>query len=632
MSGIFGVFYRDGRPVESEVLEQMLQSLAHRGPDGGGLWNEGAVGLGHQMLHTTPESLHEELPFVHRSGDLVITADARIDNRDELLRLLDFSGRPKAEVADSELILAAYERWGEDCPEKLIGDFAFAIWDKRQQKLFCARDPMGVKPYFYYCSDRVFVFASEIKAILKVPGVPRQLNELRVAEYLVKDFDDRSITFYQNILRLPADHCLSINDNDICIDQYWMPDLSSSLKLKSAQAYADTFNELFLVAVQCRLRSAFPVGSMLSGGLDTSSIVAVAEHLLKDKNNELLHTFSAVFPGLATVDPRIDERRYVDAVLINGNYISHFICADRLNPLLDLHWRLDEPIAAVNLYMDHAIFSVARQAGVRIVLSGIDGDSTVTYGYELIPKLLRSLRLPTFYTEVSALADLFGLRRRRVAWLLGLKPLFPQQTVEIYRSLQNRPLQDGATLINDEFTRKIGIEKRSEQQKIANSVRRHSFMEDHWQSLMAGLIQYGMEAIDRASVANEVDVRFPFFDRRLIEFCLKVPLEQRLRQGMNRAVFRQAMVDFLPSEVRSRISKANLSAGFKSGLLEKKQADIEMVVRQESEQLKKYVDQAAVHAAYRRYQKNPLKREQDALNLFLIIVLGRWLSHWVRMP
>src|SRR5262249_25067173 len=151
-------------------------------------------GLSHQMLPTTPKAIKEDFPLVAPASALVLTADASIDNRDELISLLGLTNRAPIEMSDSEVILAAYQKWGERCPEKLIGDFAFALWDRRSQVLFCARDHFGVKPFYYYRSDQLFAFASEIKALLCLPEVPRRLNEVRVADYLAGLFDDNEIT------------------------------------------------------------------------------------------------------------------------------------------------------------------------------------------------------------------------------------------------------------------------------------------------------------------------------------------------------------------------------------------------------------------------------------------------------
>jgi asparagine synthase (glutamine-hydrolysing) len=178
VSAITGIFHPDGRPVERATIERMVATLTHRGPDGSGAWSAGPVGLGHQMLWTTPESLHERLPFTTDRGDLTITADARIDNSDELIAVLRIRDR---QITDSQVILAAYERWGEDCPKHLIGDFAFAIWDARRQALFCARDHFGVKPFYYHHrSGRLFAFGTEMKAFLcRMPWVNGVIKEIR---------------------------------------------------------------------------------------------------------------------------------------------------------------------------------------------------------------------------------------------------------------------------------------------------------------------------------------------------------------------------------------------------------------------------------------------------------------------
>src|SRR5262249_21169187 len=180
MSGIFGIHFLNGAPVSDPQLKRMSGLLAHRGPDGEGRWCDHSVGLGHRMLCTTPEAITEQVPLVDRAGSLVITADARLDNRVELISALGVS----ANSSDGELILAAYRKWGEACPEHLLGDFAFAIWDARDQSLFCARDHFGVRPFYYYLSQSIFVFATEIKALFSMPEVQRKLNEVRLGDHL----------------------------------------------------------------------------------------------------------------------------------------------------------------------------------------------------------------------------------------------------------------------------------------------------------------------------------------------------------------------------------------------------------------------------------------------------------------
>ena len=408
MSAIVGFYGRDGQPVDRADLERMTESLAHRGPDGAGVWHIGPVGLGHRMLWTTPESLHEQLPLTGKKGDLVITADARIDNRDELITALGLAQWSHGEITDSELILRAYEQWGEDSPKRLLGDFAFAIWDERRQALFCARDHCGVKPFYYYQSARALIFASEIKALLSTREVPRRLNPVRVADYLAGIFEDRTSTLYRDILRLPAGHSMTVRGRESRVQPYCWLDPSREIRLRSDDEYADAFRDQFTDAVRCRLRSAFPVGSLLSGGLDSSSIVGAARRVLAEDGRRL-HTFSAIFPGLPASDlPKIDERPFMEAVLAMSGLTPHYVHADRLSPLSELDrvfWHEDEAFLAPNLYMHWALYRAAHQQSVRTLLDGVDGDTTVSHGLDYLSELAGAGRVRTLGREVMALAS-----------------------------------------------------------------------------------------------------------------------------------------------------------------------------------------------------------------------------------
>ncbi|HET6568746.1 MAG TPA: lasso peptide isopeptide bond-forming cyclase, partial [Rhodothermales bacterium] len=380
MSGITGLLFLDGRPVEADTLSGMTAALAHRGPDGSGRWVQGSAGLGHHMLWSTPESLTEKLPYEHAASGLVVTSDARIDNRDELLAQLGLDRRRERPIGDSEIIAAAYERWGEDCPDRLIGDFAFAIWDARRQGFFCARDCFGVKPiYYYHHRGHLFAFASEIKALLRLNEVPRRLNEARVADYLASVSDDKAATFYAGILRIPPAHCLWVDSEGLRIREYWRLDPSRELRLGSDEAYAETFREVFTEAVRCRVRSAFPVGSTVSGGLDSSSIACVASGMLNAPETPPFHTFSFVFDAV----PESDERAYIEAALSVLSAEKHYVHPDRFGVFGDVErtlWHLDQPPFIRNLYLWKALYEDARKAGVRVLLDGEDGDTVISRG------------------------------------------------------------------------------------------------------------------------------------------------------------------------------------------------------------------------------------------------------------
>lgn len=628
MSAIAGIYHPQGQPVERAALEEMVARGAHRGPDGVGQWSEGCIGLGHRMLWTTPESLGEGLPLADLKAQLVLTADARIDNREELLRELELPG-PPAQIADSQLILAAYQKWGQAAPGRLLGDFAFAIWDGRRQTLFCARDPMGAKSLYYHYSGKEFAFATEIKALLCLPEVPRRLNEVKVADYLAQNYEDRAITFYQGILRLPAAHSLTVDRRGLRCQAYWSLDPARRVRLGSDGEYAEAFRAIFSEAVRCRLRSAFPVGAALSGGLDSSSIVCTARQLPGAEGGKGLHAFSAIFPGLPEEDlPKIDERRYVDAVAALGGFASHCIRADRLSPLAELDrvlWHQDEACCAPNLYLHWALYRAAHQYQARVFLDGIDGDTTVSHGWGYLAELARTGRWNTLLREATALGQRLGVRPWRLIWQFGLRPLVPGPAAQLWRRARGdrRPAWEEA-LIHPDFAQRLGLTERLAQAQKNNAPARTA-AEDHRAGLSSPLYPYALELADKAAAAFSLEPRYPFFDRRLMEFCLALPPEQKLHQGWTRLVMRRAMEGVLPPQVQWRPGKSNLSPNFKRRLLDQEREVVEAVIHQDSQILERYVDLPALRAAYQRYLHRPMQSEREAVAIFGIVVLARWL-------
>ncbi|MDJ0797075.1 MAG: lasso peptide isopeptide bond-forming cyclase [Calothrix sp. MO_167.B12] len=628
MSGIVGIYNLNGKPVESTDLGRMVDTIAHRGPDGADIWNQGSIGLGHRMLWTTPESLLEKLPLVKENNQFVITADARIDNRDELISTLSFGDRPAEKITDSQVILAAYEKWGEQCPHKLIGDFAFAIWDERKQRLFCARDPMGVKPFYYYRSPEIFVFASEIKALLCLPEVPRRLNELKVAYYLDMFCEDQVMTFYQDICRIPAASYLSIGrSHQMQVQSYWSLDPKKEIRFNSHQEYIEAFREVFTEAVRCRLRSAFPVGSTLSGGLDSSSIACTARQLLAKSGNKKLHTFSAIFPSLPKEDLRwIDERHYMNAVKALGGFESHDVRADQLNPLIDILWQDEEPISAPNLYIHQGLYECANQQGVRVFLDGIDGDSTISHGWPYLTELAYTGRWQTLFQEVTAAARLCRLPRKRILQHYVLNPLLLEPVGYfgqwLRRITQTNKLNNN--LINTDFAQRVGILKHRHELLKNIPAFAPSAKQQHLLSLTTGLYPYVMEVADKTSARCFLEPRYPFLDRRLMEFCLALPPEQKFRQGWTRAILRLAMNDILPPEVQWRVGKGRLNYNFDRKLLEVEQQTLKEVISK-PQAIEPYVNISVLRLAYERYSSQPQEIKDESMTLLIGMCLALWL-------
>lgn len=630
MSAIVGLYSLNQAPIEVQSLSAMIDSLKHRGKDGGGIWVEGSIGLGSRLLWTTPESLIEHLP--RRQESWVITADARIDNRTELIEQLGLDRREPGKITDSDLILFAYAKWGEDCPEKLIGDFAFAIWDARYQKLFCARDPMGIKPFVYYHSPNLFAFASEIKALFQVPTIPKIVNELRIAQLMMRLLEDPEITAYENILRLPAAHCLTVAQGKFTLRQYWQLDRDTELKLSSDYEYAEAYREQLTEAVRCRMRSAFPIGSMLSGGLDSSSIACMARTLLGETQHKTLHTFSTSFDHLPEDQRKlIDERFYVEKVLEQGDFTPHFIEGDRLNPLghaEEMFWHIDEPFFAPNLYYNWAWYDRAKSNHVRIVMDGIDGDSTVSHGQPYLIELLDRGRLKQFAKEIRAYARVTNYPIPLLAWDWGFKGKIPRWLYSGWAMLQEAqsPLWKKSGL-QPRFAQQLKLSTyvqkvlRSQYNLPEMTTARHA----HCYSLQSGLLQYALELADRSAAAFDVELRYPFCDRRLMQFCVSLPPEQKFRQGITRLIARRGTQGILPDEIRQRLSKANLGANTKPRLLQEERSRIEKYVLNPHSVIAPYLQADFLAQAYQQYNQDPLN-EQAALQIYAATNLGIWLD------
>jgi asparagine synthase (glutamine-hydrolysing) len=630
MSAIAGLYLLNHAPIEPEVIGKMTDRMLHRGRDASGIWAEASVGLGHRMLWTTPESLVERLPMQRQHW--VITADARIDNRDELIGQLQLDRAETAKITDSDLILAAYEKWGEDCPVHLLGDFAFAIWDGRHQQLFCARDIMGVKPFYYYHGPDRFAFGSEIKALLCVPEISPALSEFRIAELMMISLEDRTRTIYENIHRMPAAHALTVAPGVFRLRRYYRLDHEYELKLGSDAEYAEAYREIFEKSVRCRMRTAFPIGSMLSGGMDSSSIACVARNHIGDTNQSTLHTFSTRFDGLPE-ERRIhaDETFYVHKVLDQGGFTPHFIDGDRLDPMgayAQMFEHTDEPFFAPNLYYNWAWYQCAQQNQVRVLLDGIDGDSTVSHGQMYLYELVKRHRYMTFLRQIRAYSRLMGKPISELFWQWGVQTVIPDAVGSLSRRINEYRQPEWREFgIDRDFAERLKLSsyhlRVSNQQfdEVPVKTARHA----HWYSLNSGLISYALDIADKVSAAFGVELRFPFCDRRLMEFCLSLPPEQKFNYGWARLIARRGMQGVLPDEIRERVTKANLGANTKPNLLDRDRDTIEHRLFQD-DALNGYVDRAKLRQIYNRYCQDSMD-EKTAITVYGLTSLAMWLAH-----
>ncbi len=672
MSGIAGIYNLQGNPIELEnALEKMLFALQHRGPDGSEIWHRGSVGLGHCMLWTTPESLQETLPFANQSGDLAITADARIDNRDELIAKLELNPNNTLEISDSQLILSAYEKWGQYSPHYLLGDFAFVIWDKRQQQLFCSRDHFGVKPFYYYSCDEYFIFASEIKAILTMPQVPPDINELRIADWFIPPMvEDKTMTVYQNICRLPPAHCLTVSlQEKITINCYWKLDPKTEIVLPSNEDYAKEFRKIFFESVRCRLRSAYSIGAHLSGGLDSSSITCTARAIFLDDPSQKLHTFSNIFDDV----PSCDEREYFNQVLDQGDYIPHYIHADQQGPLTDLETVLqyvDEPCIGPNYFLVHELNRAAQIADVRVVLDGFDGDTVVSHGALYFTELAKQGKWKEFIAESKAISQhfeaspgsilfayalpylaqlskqnkwvkfaktAFGIYRNftisPITLLIryGLRPKVPIFVSKLRRSLLGKgKLDENSNFgLNAKFLERPKVRNLSKGKTQANlpslpqNVRAHQY-----EGLTSGLFTHTLELVDQSAASFSIEVRHPFLDKRLVEFCLALPPQQKLNNGWSRVVMRRAMDGILPEAIRWRGGKTDVGGNFDHGLLNTDRSILEDAIFRNTSEVEEFVNLPFLQNSFKNLVSQVGGPQDNMMELWKVSVLALWLRNF----
>ena len=555
MSGIAGIFYRNNRPVQLEQLQAMGAALAHRGPDGINYYCKGSVGFLHCMLHDTPESLFETLPNKTEDENFVITFHGRIDNRQELYDKIGWV-KPLSAITDSDLVLGAYRKWRKECVDYLLGDFAFAIWDQVERKLFCARDHMGVKPFYYYKDDNRIIFASQIRGVFALKEILRTINFERVADFLSCGVTDYESSFYEGILRLPPAHFLDVSSTRMIVSRYFEMTPMKSLEGKNSEVLQEQFNEIFTKAVSCRLRSAYRVGSYLSGGLDSSSIVCMAAGKLQKSFPDVLHTFSGVFNTVTICD----ERDYFYEILKRYEVQSHVLVADELNPDLDFDAALrieDEPFFAPHSFMMHNLLPMVKHSGVRVMLDGHDGDSAVSYGLGLFPELLLKGHLKKLLSEFRAIGnpnnrELAKRVFRTLRDILRAHQSFPQ----FHRELENY-IGKTAKMLKPDFFLHSKVEVRLRKHFKSKARPGQNEQTQHLKNICKPLHTQMLEFMERQSVHQQIILRFPYFDIRLIQFCLGLPAQEKFHDGYNRLIVRNSLIKILPDKIRLRKSKTN---------------------------------------------------------------------------
>ena len=568
MSTIYGKYYPDGQPVSSHDLAVMEQPLNHWCPDNTGTWLDQSIGLGHLQLYNTPESLPERLPYYSKLNELAITADARIDNREEIYAVLGRHTAADKAIPDSGLILLLYERFGRACVRHLVGDFAFAIWDGRAQLLFCARDQMGVKPFFYYEDNHCFAFASEKKGILAIPGIDKTINAAFLYNQMMWPPEQSTdTTLYAKIKRLPPAHTLVISKHSpaVQLQQYWTLDAHREIRLGSKEAYYEGLLHHFEQAVQCRVRTMYPVGAELSGGLDSSAITGAAQQYLQPKGIQLITFSNALSRSMAAQHKQLqvyDEKPYMDAVIAYNRIEDAIFITEKVwdDPLqeIDFLLQVDDGLEKWGPLWQVPVKHAARKRGVRTLLSGFPGDQMVTntsrnHCMDLLDK--------------HEYARYFFTRDQHTRGFNRLRPFIPHAVAYRLHLWKQQAGWHNAFIRAASGIYHIPPVYKIRQGDILwqNPVYKERFSSyRHWQkySLLQPLVSQRMESETRHGLYFRMEPRFPMADIRLTQFYSAMPNHLKYEGPLSRMAYRTAVKKYLPPLVQQRDDKAGSVAPF----------------------------------------------------------------------
>ena len=542
-----------GGPGAAPALDAMLDALADYGPERA-TWSDGAARLGCRYTPAGDRQAGASALAEDRGAGLALAADARIDDRGALCDALGVPHPERTGLADTDLALRAYTRWGEACPAHLVGDFAFAVWDERRGALFCARDHIGVRPFYYTLEDGPFVFASAVEAVLAAPGVSGALDEAVVAAWLSSlKPDGRTHTFFRAVRKLPAGHALTVEPAAgdagrvrVRMERYWRPEQAPAVRPASDDAHAEQFLELYGRAVRDRLRGG-PVGVHLSGGLDSSGVAVLAARELRRQGRAAPPAFSWL-PALGGAPPKpAHAREYalVDAVCAQER-LQVFHGAPGPEEIVDaLRRDVTLPGRSVS-FNEEVVLRRAAAMGVRVLLSGIGGDECVSSdGRGHVPHLLLSGRWRRLAAEWRAQDG--GARRLLVPVVLPL--LHPALPATLNRWRDGRGVRR-RWLIDPAFARRVKPLVLPRPRMIGVRRTQVRFLRD-------GHLGWSLEQLRARGVRQGIEYRFPLLDRRLLEFALGLPPEQFRRPGHSRWLMRHALRTVLPPEVCWSRSKAD---------------------------------------------------------------------------
>lgn len=553
MCGISGKIYFDPeRAVTQQELEQMSDTLAHRGPDGDGVWMDGHIGLAHRRLSIIDLRSVARQPMNNEDGTVWITFNGEIYNFRELRTELEALGHVFRSHSDTEVIIHAYEEFGRGCLDRLRGMFAFAIWDARSRILFLARDRIGQKPLYYFVDKDRFLFGSEIKAILADRSVPAEPDPVALDHFLALQYIPAPLTAFKGVRKLPAAHWLELRGNRLEIGQYWQLHYTPKHPLGMQEAIEELRWQL-AEAVRLRLVSDVPIGVFLSGGIDSSAVVAYMANAL----DRPVRTFSVGFE-----EEKFDERPFARMIAerYSTEHTELLVKAQIADILPRLIWHYDEPFGDASAIPSYAIAALTRQHAT-VVLNG-DGSDESFAGYEryVMDRLVRrgDIVPRKMWQNIAALIQRLptGWRQRGLMWKVSrLTEVLSLPPAQRYAQWVEHFAADTRQRLYTDVFREAAAG--SDPEALFDEIFARSNAEDCTDvGLDADVKLYLPDDLlvkmDRATMAHSLEARSPFLDHVLMEFVARLPPRLKLAGTQKKRVLKAALRGVLPDAVLDR--------------------------------------------------------------------------------
>lgn len=555
MSGIAGVISFKSFFLSNESFVDIKKSLLKRGD---GFEFKRSESFFKFNVKNSENKLHR---YILETKSHIYNFDGRIDNKEQIVKKFKL----KNDISDAELCITIYKQFGTDSLNLILGAFVLIVFNKKEKKILCYRDQLGIRPIFYFFDNETFIYATEPKFIFKIKKFDKEINEVKLKNFFIDNEIDPSATYYKSINKIPRGHKLEITENSIKTSKYFQFKRDPN-RFEGISNFNDTFLEEFSNAIKYQIPNEKKIGSALSGGLDSSSVTGMLSSINKKFHlNKDIYSFSYRFTDLRKNDYKgTDEINYANDAINMGGINPIFIdikYTNVIDGLLESQSNFPEPCLHGNRYLELEMIKACKEHQIKTLFTGYDGDCTISYGMEKIQALLNKNEFLKAISINNEVRNKTGLKNNTIKMIL------------MYVLIKRLPLA-----FHFLIKKLKGLEKFSENHKFIsldllndidykealNVIREKQFnyKESHQRLLNSNSFSNNFEALDIDYSYNDIEERHPFCNHKFMQFCLDLPLELKLKKGMTRYILRESMKDILPESIYSRMTKSNLSPYF----------------------------------------------------------------------